>query len=184
MVAIAIRNEVDEQVAFGCVPCKIANELNSSTSNLKREGGTVFDELTSLCVVGVLCIDQSDRLAADLTVDASDRGLMISSQVFGDQKTVDTIVDEVDVDTLTNLERQRQETGESWWDANRNEAFLDRKLFPGKWWSRLGLSKDREERSGSSSSLCWGDSRHTRPAGDQLVVWVLGVDAIVGQGDS
>jgi hypothetical protein len=108
---------------------------------------------------------------------------VVSSQIFWDEKTVDTVVDKVDIDALADLEGKGQEARESWWDTHRDEAFLDRKLSPGTLWSRLGLSEDRE-RSGNSRSLCWGKSRHTRLAGDKLAVWVLVVDTIIGKGDS
>lgn len=80
--AIDTRREVDRQMAFCCVPRKIANELQSGITNKKCEGGAVFDELTSFGIVGILCVDHFDGLAADLTVDTSDGSLVVCSQIF------------------------------------------------------------------------------------------------------
>lgn len=54
---------------------------------------------------------------------------------------MNTIVDKVDVDAVADLEGKGQEVREGWWKTDGDEAFLERKLFPGKLWSRLRLSE-------------------------------------------
>ena len=62
-------------------PCPITNESQSGVSDVTCKRGTSLDEFAILRVEGVLPVDHQDRLAADLTIDASDRGLVIGSDV-------------------------------------------------------------------------------------------------------
>lgn len=79
-----------------------------------------------------------------------------------------TVVDRVGVDTLADLDGQRQEAEEGRWNADGDKAGLRAKVSPGRGWSRLGLSGHRDRTSGSS--LDWSRVRCTRLAGEELAV--------------
>jgi hypothetical protein len=170
--------ELDEQMAFCREPFPVADQSQSSVSDVTCEGGTSLDQLAILGIKGVLSVDHEDRLATDLTIDAGDGGLVVSSQVFCDVKTMMTVVDQVGVDTLANLDGEVQEVRESWWNRDGSKVLLDREVLPAEGRSKLGLGKHRES---SGSNLGWSRSRHTRLAGDELAVGILVGKTVVGK---
>lgn len=80
-IAASIFQNADVQVTLCRKPCPVTNESQSGVSDVTCKGGTSLDEFTVLRVEGVLSVHQKDRLAADLTIDASDGGLVVGSDV-------------------------------------------------------------------------------------------------------
>lgn len=177
VIACSVFLDVDVQITLGCEPCPVTNESQSVVSDVACESGTRLDELTILSVEGILRVDQGERLSADLTIDASDRGLVVSSEISCYQKATTTVVDGVGVDTLADFDRQRQEAEECGWNADRDEAGLRSELLPGREWSSFGLGEHRE-RTGDSS-LGWSRIGCARLAGNEPAVWVLAVNIVV-----
>jgi len=177
--ACAVFLDVDVQIALCCEPYPVTNEAQSVVSDVACESGTRLDELTILSVEGILRVDEGERFSADLTIDASDRGLVVSSKISCYQKAMTTVVDGVGVDTLADFNRQRQETEECGWNADRDEAGLRSELLPGREWSSFGLGEHRE-RTGDSS-LDWSRIGCARLAGNEPAVRVMVVKVIVAE---
>jgi hypothetical protein len=159
----------------------VTNESQFGVSEMTSEDRANFDKFAVLCIKGIFGVDHEDRLATDLTIDTSDRSLVVSSQIFWYEEAMIAVDDQVGVDTLANQDRQIQEVREGWWDRDGNEVLLDREVFPWKWSrrSRPGLGKCREKIDWSSLSGV-GDGS-TRFTGSELAEGLLVGKSMVGK---
>lgn len=74
--------KVDEQMALCREPCPFTNESQFGISEMTCKDRANFDKFAVSCIKGILGVDHDKRLATDLTIDASDRSLVVGSQIF------------------------------------------------------------------------------------------------------